>query len=634
MTTRLIEGGRVTRQFMDYHRNRIEGGAAMTISEPLGMTRWQTKPSKIDVHGGTDIDGLRQVADIIGESDGLLIGQIQDSGRGHREVGRKDHAIGASALADDLSWTVPYALRADEVEQVIEDFAQSSFRLKQCGWAGVEISAGHGHLFHQFLSAWSNRREDEYGGCFENRMRLVLELMQAIRTTCGDDFIIGVKLPGEDGVAGSIDLAEAMKISEAVAASDIADFTTFAWGTHGPTLDWHVPDLHGPRTPYAEKTEMLAAPFRGKAAVGLLGLVTDPNEAEKFLSEGGGNDLVMLGRPLVTDPAWGNKARTGNEADIRYCVSCNTCWHMITQGSPLQCDNNPRVGAADEANWQPAKAEPRKRITIVGSGPAGMECAWVAGARGHDVTVFGQSAEAGGKTRLHAELPGGENLSSVYDYQTLMANKYNVKLKMGMAASVEDILATEPDEVILATGSSMSWPIGIPDIYRDEGIFLDLRTLMHELVSRPSKQAGTAIIYDHDHSKMTYAAAEFLAQKFDSVVMVTMRESFATDEAIVVKQGIFRRLHKLGVEFIPFHDLDPTSEYEEGHVTIVNVHSGEKRTFEEVALLTYSTPRQPNDQFLEPLRQAGVQVHAIGDARAPRTLRVATSEGNQLAEKL
>ena len=266
--------------------------------------------------------------------------------------------------------------------------------------------------------------------------------------------------------------------------------------------------------------------------------------------------------------------------------------------------------------------------------PAGMESAWVAAARGHDVTLFGQSMEPGGKTRLHAELPGGENLSSVYDYQTLMAKQHGVKLELGVHASIEDIMSSGTDEVILATGSTMTWPAGIPDLYQDEGIFLDLRTLMSELVTRPSQQPGTVLIHDYDHTRMTYAAAEFLAHKFDHVVMSTTRERFATDEPIVGRQGIYRRLFNLGVELIPFHDLDPASQYEEAAVNLINVYTGETRIFEELSLLTYSTPRRPNDALLEPLRNAGLSVHQIGDARAPRSLKVATSEGSALGEEI
>lgn len=625
MTTRFVVKGQLTQQMIDYHRNRAEGGTAMTVTEPLNMMRFQSAPGKINVYGRANEDSLKAFADAVEGADCRLIGQVQDPGRGRHTGGRNTRAVGASALPDDLSWTVPYALSTDDVANIIDDFAQSSLWLKECGWSGIEISAGHGHIFHQFMSSWSNRRDDVYGGDVAGRTKLVKDLLVAIRQTCGSDFIIGIKLPGEDGIPNSIDMEEAGRISAEVASVNVADFVTFAWGAHGPTLDWHLPDMNGPRAPYMEKIVSLAQPF-DDAAVGALGLITDPNEGDQMVRDGEA-DLVMLGRPLVTDPAWGRKSAAGREADIRYCVSCNTCWQVIMEHTHLQCDNNPRVGAPDEANWVPTPAKERKKITIVGAGVAGMECAWVASARGHDVTVFGQSPEPGGKTRLHAELPGGESLSSVYDYQALMAKKSSTRMELGFLATQEDILATEPDLVVLATGSSMSWPDGIPDIWEDEGIFLDLRTLMAELIARPSPQPGTAIIYDHDHTRMTYAGAEFLSDKFDRVIMVTPRERIASDEALVVRQGIYRRLMQKGIELVTLHDLDPESVYEEAEVNIRNVYTGATTKFEEVALLTYSTPRRPNIALQSGLETAGLKVERIGDARAPRTLHIATSEG-------
>ena len=143
-----------------------------------------------------------------------------------------------------------------------------------------------------------------------------------------------------------------------------------------------------------------------------LGLITDPAEADGILARGE-SELIGLGRALVTDPAWPLKAAAGREAEIRYCVSCNTCWGQIVDGQPMVCDNNPRVAMPDEVDWQPAPVQRQRRITVVGAGVAGLEAAWVAAAQGHQVTVFSAGAQVGGATRLHSLLPGGESLSSI-----------------------------------------------------------------------------------------------------------------------------------------------------------------------------------------------------------------------------
>ena len=623
-----MPGGKVNDDNITYYRNRADGGVAMAVTEPLGTTRWNVAPRRIRVFEKSNEDGLKRFADVVGNAGCHMIGQLQDSGRGNHEGGRSMNAIGPSPLPDDLSWTIPHALTTEEVETMIADFAESAAWLNQCGWSGVEISAGHGHIFHQFFSAHSNRREDKFGGDIEGRTRLVRDLMSAIRGLTDKDFIIGIKLPGEDGSQNGIDLVEAKRISDQIAANGNADYVTYCWGAHSDTLFWHLPDLHGDRAPFVEKIRSLAEPF-GDTPVGALGLITDPNEGDRAI-ESGRADFVILGRPLVTDAAWGKKAEEGREAQIRYCVSGNTCWQMINAGNRLQCDNNPRVGQTDEADWWPSPAQTKRKIVVVGAGVAGMEAAWIAGARGHDVTVFSVSGEVGGKARLHAELPGGENLSSIYDYQRLSANRSGVKFELGITASADDILALKPDAVVLATGSTMSWPSFLPEDYRDEDIFQDLRNITAALLEHPAPQPGTAVIYDRDHTKMTYAAAEWMADKFDHVVIVTPRDRIASDEALVNRQGIYDRLYKKNVRLLTSSEPSSESAFEDGQITVCNVYSGKTRVIDDVSLFTYSTPRLPNTELVPALEKAGVDLHFIGDVYAPRLVVAATADGNRV----
>src|SRR6185312_7970638 len=198
MSLLVTPAGRVTDRLVQYHANRAAGGAAMTVTEPLGMMRHQAGLPRVQVWRRDDADGLKRFADAVEGQDCRLLGQIQDAGRGRHYPGRNPEAIGASALPDDLSWTVPRALSAADIRALIEQIAESAAHLKACGFSGVEISAGHGHLFHQFLSPWSNRRDDEYGGNWQGRTRFIADLVAALRVACGTDFIVGLKLPGDD----------------------------------------------------------------------------------------------------------------------------------------------------------------------------------------------------------------------------------------------------------------------------------------------------------------------------------------------------------------------------------------------------------------------------------------------------
>ena len=622
-STHYCDRGRVTDRLVDYYVNRARGGAAMLVSEPMAMLHWHTLPTRPMAFTDENEAAFGRWAGAVEAAGGLMLGQVQDNGRGFRAGGRNDFAVGASALPDDLSWTVPHALSTDDIRRMIDEFAASSRRLARCGFAGVEISAGHGHLFHQFLSPHSNVREDEFGGDRVNRARLLTELIGAIRTACGRDFIIGVKLPAEDGAG--FDMAEAEAITRIVHATESVDYLTWCWGTHGQTLHWHLPDLHGPRTPWVDKISQLAKAAPG-VPVGAIGLITDPNEGERIVRDGLA-DLVMLARPMVTDAAWAKKAREGRERAIRYCVGCNTCWHMILSGRGLLCDNNPRVGASDEADWTPPPAETPRRVVVVGGGIAGGEAAWVAAARGHAVTLFGAGDELGGRTRLHATLPGGENLSSIYDYQELRARDHGVDLRLGRAASLADVLAEQPDTVILATGSTPRWPDFLPAEYRGEGVFPDAREAAALFAGRPGRQAGTAVIWDEDHTAFTYDLAERLADVFDRTIILTARERIASDAALVVRQGAYERLYAKGVEIVTSVRPSATSRWEEGEVTYANVFNGREVVVGGVALFTYATPRVPDDALAKPLRAAGIVVVTIGDAHAPRSVLMATQDG-------
>ena len=636
MSTRYTNSGEVSARQITYHVSRARGGAAMIVTEPLAMLTRQRSLQKVQVRRADNRTDLQRWAAAVAREGSLLLGQIQDPGRGRHQPGRSHDAIGASALPDDLSWTIPHALTTGEVEELIAEFADSARILRDAGFAGVEISAGHGHLFHQFMAARSNQREDRYGGDLRNRARLLLDLVGALRSECGRAFIVGVKLPAEDGLPNGIGLAESAQVTQWLHRGGGVDYLTYCWGSHSGTLDWHLPDLHGPRAPYAAMIAKLGANAPG-VAIGVLGLITDPNEGERFVREGSAQ-LVMLGRPLVTDPAWGNKAASGREAQIRYCVSCNTCWGSIVQGNPIVCDNNPRVGTADEVEWQPERAARKRRIVIVGAGIAGMEAGWIAAARGHDVTIFSASGEVGGKTRLHALLPGGESLSSIYDYQQLSAGRYAAVIERGVRATLSDVLALRPDAVVLAGGSTPAWPDYLPEEYRDPELFPDLRETAVKLLARRSsgaaRQAGAAVIFDHDQGAFVYSAALLLAARFERVVIITPRAGIAEDEPLVNRLAILRRTYAAGIEVLPHCVPVLGDDFMEGTLIARQVFSARETVIHAVALLTHATSRVPNDALAEPLRASGVELHLIGDCYAPRSVLTATSDGHRVGNLL
>jgi 2,4-dienoyl-CoA reductase-like NADH-dependent reductase (Old Yellow Enzyme family)/thioredoxin reductase len=632
--TKFVRNQAPTEAYLTYHENRARGGAAMIVSETVNALRGQSmRPDYLNAYSDKGLSGLSRVADRIRQHDCLLLAQLQDRGRGHYATGRIDHAYGPSALPDDLSGAVPHPLSISQIEYMVDDFSAASLRLQRAGYTGVEISAGHGHLFHQFLSPQSNHRDDMYGRNLEGRIKFLSNVIDAVRLTCGTEFMIGLKLPGEDGMKGGVDLEAAQIIAQAVVTPDTVDYVSFCWGSQSDTLYWHVPDGHSPRIPYADKTAQLRQHTSGVPVMSL-GMIVDPNEAERILVKGQA-DFIGLGRTLIADPAWPNKALSGQGHSIRPCISGNTCWASIVNAGRLHCDNNPALASSVEIDGVSKIKDGAKKIVVVGGGIAGMEAAWVAAARGHQVDLFCASTLPGGRARQASQMPGAEGLGGIFDYQEQAAKQYSVNIKSGQQAGLVDILALTPDVVVLATGAQMAYPSSLPAELEDEGVIMDLPALIADLSGSNRSYAGTAVIIDEDHTIAFYNATLWMADRFDEVVLITSRERFAASETLVNRQGIIERLFRPNITLLPFSELLLSGDnMEEGRVKYRHLKTDQVGLIENVAALSYASHRVPRLDLQAGLEAAGVQTELIGDAFAPRGVLQAMTEGYELAMKL
>lgn len=623
MSLRRGAQGGVHPDYHQYYLTRARGGAAMVITDPVAFLPSQGS-DRVCAWNDSAVAALTHFAQSIRAQDCLLLAQIQDNGRARRLPGRVGGLRGASALPDDLFYSMPEELSADELAAFVDAAADAASRLQRCGYTGVELSAGHGHLFHQFLSPRTNQREDSYGGDLPGRARLLVQVCQAIRSRCGDDFLLAVKLPGDDGLADGVrpDLAE--QIARHLVSQVHIDLLSYAQGTHHHTLEMHLPDDSYPRLPYMPLIRRLQAATPG-VPVMALGRLTDPAEAEGILARGDAA-LIGLARALVTDPAWPLKAAQGRARDIRYCVACNSCWRTIIQDKPLTCDNNPRVALANELDDHLPAAPSPGRMVVLGAGIAGLEAAMTAADRGHQVTVFGMAA--GGKAQLQSRLRVSESLSSIADYQLMRLQQQGVDLRLGAAANIEDVRALRPDAVVLATGATMVWPQCLPVRLREEGWVKDLRDVLPEVLDIRDPQPGTAVLFDMDQTEGTYAAAELLRDKFARVVVLCAREAVAQDVALVVRQRVQRRFVERGIEVVPQVEPVWTESMEDaGRLAYRSVFGGALHYLDDVVLLTYATPRRPNLDLLPALQALGVPVHRIGDAKWAREPMSATAEG-------
>jgi hypothetical protein len=620
MSTRFPAGGRVTQQMIDHLAARAAGGAALVLTEALSVAPSAATPARVAAFEDAALPGLERLAAAISRHGALAIGQLWHGGSAHHGQRGLD-SVGASAVPDAMSWTVPRVLSGAEVAALIEEYAATAQRLQRAGFAGVEVSAAHGFLPLQFLSPVTNRRGDDWG---RDRSRFVREILRAIRTRCGAGFIIGLKLPADDFVPGSIDPEEAMRLTAAIVADVPPDWLCFSQGSHGWSLHRHAPDMHEPPAPYRDLWRRLRA-AAGVVAIAAIGRIGTPDLAEDILAAGDA-ELVMLSRPLLADPFWPAKAAEGRVAEITPCIHCNACWGEIHRNVPIGCSVNPHVGTPRDAAPRPPRAEAPRRIVVVGAGMAGLQAAAAAAERGHAVTLLGAGAEPGGAAALHAKLPGCAEIGLAVAVAVRRARAAGVTLRLGTPAEPGDVLGLRPDAVIVATGAAMAPPPGLRDEARAAR---DIRAAAAALLADPVAGGGLAVLLDLDATPATYDAAELLAARFRRVILLTPREGIARDSPLLVAQGIHRRLAALGVEILTCREA---MALDGGRLVLRHVLTGAEEEVAGIDLLVYASARVPRDRLLEPLRAAGIPMRAVGDALAPRLMLSAVREGQAAGE--
>jgi dimethylglycine catabolism A len=623
MSTRFPAGGRVTDTLVNHLAARAAGGAAMVITEALCAAPSAATSVRIAAYDDSTRPGLEKLAAAIARHGALPIGQLWHGGSAHHGARGLD-SVGASAVADGMSWTVPRTLTATEIEGLIEDYAETAHRLLRAGFAGVEVSAAHGFLPLQFLSPVTNRRTDDWGGDIQGRTRFTREIIRAIRARCGDGFIAALKMPAHDFVPGSIDQAEAARLVAAIVADAPPDVLTFSQGSHahGWALHRHAPDMHEPVAPYRD----LVAAMRdaaGPVPIGFIGRVPTPALAEELLGDGTA-DLIMLARPLLADPFWPAKAEGGHAADITPCIHCNTCWGEIHRGAAIACSVNPHVGTPRDASPAVPRAPIPKRVVVIGAGMAGLQAATAAAERGHAVTLFGTGQ--GGAAALRGRLPGCADIAAAIAQSVKRAEAAGVTLRLGAPATPADILALRPDAAILATGATMVPPPGFTD---QDGTALDIGAASAALLADPARRGSLAVIFDMDATPGAYDATLLIASRYDRVMLVTPREVIARDSPVLTMQAIHRRLAAAKVWIMTCQEPIRLAR---GALTLRHLLTGAEMEIPGVSLFAHATPRAPNDALLAPLTAAGVKVRAVGDALAPRLMMSAVREGQAAGE--
>ncbi|MDA1098644.1 MAG: FAD-dependent oxidoreductase [Proteobacteria bacterium] len=624
-------GNRITEKWRNFLVERAKGGAGLIVSEIIAVD-----PEAL-AHGAvvTGFDdgndaGFKQVAQGVHAAGALLVGQLWHPGRQQLWHPTKS-PMGVSEQPDALSWTVPHVMSGAEIARVAAAYIAVAQRLRRCGFAGIELHGAHGYLIGQFLSPWSNTRNDVYGGGVEGRTRFVRDIADGIRHACGAEFIIGLKMPGDEGVPGGIDVEEAARLTGYLAQTGNFDYFAHGQGNFSLSLENHVPDLHFRPGHFIDIPKRMRAAANG-IPVMALGRIGDPDLAEKIVAEGYG-DLVGMTRAHIADAAWARKAAAGRRADIRPSVFDNWCWGEIHAGKPLAEHHNPYLGLAGEAGAEQdlAPATTTHTIAVIGAGPAGLEAAWVAAARGHRVTVFGASDQVGGKLRLDSELPGRGEMAKLIDYQRHMCERHGVRFILGRRSAAKDVLALGPDAIVLATGASLRQPMNLA---AGADAVVDAIAYLRETAGREASPGGTAVLFDQDHGPATYGLADLLARRFDKLILITPRPGIAQNVNYCSAIGVHRRLHQAGVDILPAHEL---IDYRGGDVICRNVFTETKKTLGGIAKVVFVTPRLADDSLAKGDAAGAfgeIPVHRIGDCLSPRNIMAAIHGGHLVGAAL
>ena len=615
-------GHRVTEPWINFLVERARGGTGLIVSEVIAVDPAALAHGAI-VSGYDDANepGFRRTAIEIETAGSSIVGQLWHPGR--QQLWHPTRSPqGVSDQPDALSWSVPHVMSSAQIRTLVTAYVDAARRLARCGFHGVELHGAHGYLITQFLSPWSNDRDDDYGGDLVNRVRFVAEVADGIRNACGDTFIIGLKLPADEGVAGGITPDEAERLTRHLAGLGLLDYLAYSQGNFSISLEQHVPDLHFDPGHFLHLHKRMRS-AAGGTPVMALGRIGTPALAEKALNDGSG-DLIGVSRALISDAAFAEKARRGRAAHIRPCTFNNSCWGEVHAGKPLAEFHNVQLGRAGEAQWAPTPASKRQRVVVVGSGPAGLEAAWVAAARGHSVVLFGNAEAPGGRLRLEARLPGHAEMQQVIRYQHDRALEHGVDLRLSTPADAIAVLSEAPDTVVVATGASMRRPNFLTG---HSPHCVSARDFARRWDPEGTVRRGTAVLYDFDHTAATYAVAAAMAANHRHAAIVTPRTDIARGVNYCSALGIYRRLYGLGVDIITA--TEPVS-LEDKTLVLRNVFSGQRSEIENVSTFVFSTPRRVEDRLAKELEER-VSVRPIGDCVAPRNLLIAIHEGHHAA---
>ncbi|MGE0118582.1 MAG: FAD-dependent oxidoreductase [Dongiaceae bacterium] len=619
-----------------YYRERARGGAAMIVVEPAPVHRTAVLiRGNFLAENDAVIPHFRRITDECHKHGTVMMHQAYHvGGHGDQDNSWEPYWSPSGVPSYHDQWG-SHAMTEAEIEELIAAFVAAARRDRESGFDGTDLFAGYNCLIDQFWSPLTNKRDDKWGGSLENRLRFTVEICRGIRAACGERYVIGMTISGAEPYPGGLSIADKQEIAAYLDSRGLVDYFSCGTGSYLNQFAKIVPSFHFAMflgTADAAKFKEVVKHARITAEA----RVKTPENAEKVIAEGSA-DMVSIVRGQIADPHLANKAKEGRPEDIRPCISCNQlCLGRRLRDYWVSCISNPSV--AREHQWDgdtaPPAAKPR-HVLVVGGGPAGLEAARVAAARGHRVTLVEKTGELGGQFRLAAGQPERGEIGTLLHWYRTQLEKLQVQVRLRTEMTRADIAQAGADAVILCTGSNPSregFQRAFPHVTKLPGAEQDNVCTAHDVLEGKVTPGSRVLLLDDINGWWPASGtALHLAQQRHQVTVVTAAEKAgAALDYSHTGDTLRERFAKYGVEVLLATAL---SEWKGGTAKLMNLYTGEfeEREFDSLVLATTNTPE---DRLTRELAGAGLEVHTIGDAVAARSASMAFYEGRKLAMAL
>ncbi len=596
------EDGLPTEQFIRYHEEKARGGWGMVITEDYAIA----ENAKTHVHlpglwSDSQIGPHAELVRRVHEAGGTICAQLFHPGRAASKVSAGEDLMGPSPLRDPVMPETPREMTLSDIHEVIGQFAAAARRAKECGFDAIEIHGAHGYLINQFLSGFSNKRCDEYGGSVTNRGRFAREVVQAVREAVGPDYPISFRFSVCDHVPGGIGVTEACAFARMLEEAGV-DLLNCSQG---------MPSSRGVITPPAsvEPAHYVHDAAAIKKVVGIpmavVGRIADPDVAEEVIASGMA-DFAGMGRAAIADPHFARKVAEGRPEDIIQCIAClRGCAGESRRGHTVHCALNPLTGREVEYAEKFADVSiEAKRIMVIGGGITGMQAALTAASLGHDVELLEASSSLGGQWCMAAMPPGKNSMSSFAAWQKVQLRKHGVKVMMGTPVTAEMVRDANPDAVIVATGS-VSFVPSIPGL-AESSKTVDAR----DVLSGVAAPRGRVVVLGG--GLVGAETADLLASQGCSVTVVEMGPQIAPDAEPIPRAYL---MDSLAERSVCLRTQEKVLSVEDGDIrTDKQDRLPELKGFD--AVVTAFGARS-NAALAEELAAAGYEgrVFTVGDAR-------------------